>query len=287
MSFIWSCHSIKNCHFCYEICNSTINIGADGRTGIEKHNKTTKHEKALNAKSKRRTVNERDGLHHFCYKSLWTSVHIIKSNNNTIKSKSIRGCHCVSCLLGTKLNKRWKKFRNSIWMNIPNLQDGMRRNYQREKDGLKFSITWIPRKCPIWTLQSSSNSLFAFLEQAHRSYAFFLLSKTFGKPSQPTFTSTHWNQFHLWNAIRITLVLNSINFWKSSRNVCEKSRARINTKIKLEKPRENHSITSINDDETADTSKMSVESAQSVGIDQWMMKHIDSFTHFHFQFTSF
>lgn len=88
--------------FC-EICNSTMNISADGRNGIEKHIKTTKHEKALNARSKSRTVNE-----YFpssadytisAYEGLWT-YHVIKSNNSfkssDCASKIFRMCFAMT-----------------------------------------------------------------------------------------------------------------------------------------------------------------------------------------------
>lgn len=86
-----------------EICGSTISIAAAGKTEIEKHLAAAKHKKALNARSKTRTVNNffastKDYTISAC-EGVW-SYHVIKANH------SFRSSDCASKVFRTCFEMR-------------------------------------------------------------------------------------------------------------------------------------------------------------------------------------
>lgn len=86
-----------------DICHETINIAAGGKTDIEKHSLTTKHTKALNARSNSRTVNNyyasaKDFSVAAC-EGVW-AYHVVRSNH------SFRSSDCASKIFRTCFEMR-------------------------------------------------------------------------------------------------------------------------------------------------------------------------------------
>lgn len=86
-----------------EICNSTINIAAAGKTDIEKHLASAKHQKALNARSNSRTVtnffaSSKDYTISAC-EGVW-SYHVVRANH------SFKSSDCASKIFRTCFEMR-------------------------------------------------------------------------------------------------------------------------------------------------------------------------------------